>query len=100
MDTGTIRHMALFTLKYPADSKEAEAFLKNGEKILSAIPAVRRFEALRQISSKCQYDFCFSMEFAGQTEYDAYNNDPAHKAFVTERWETEVVKFQEIDLRH
>lgn len=91
--------MALFTLKYPAESQEALAFLKDGEEILSAIPVVRQFEALRQISSKCDYDYCFSMEFAGQVEYDAYNNDPAHRAFVAQRWETEVAKFQEIDLR-
>lgn len=91
--------MALFTLKYPADSKEAQTFLQDGEKILSGIPVVRQFEALQQISSKCEYDFCFSMEFASQEDYDSYNNHPDHQGFVSERWETEVAKFQEIDLR-
>lgn len=99
MEAGTIRHMALFTLKYAAESKEAEAFLKDGEEILSKIPVVGNFEVLRQVSAKCKYDFGFSMEFVGQEAYDTYNNHPSHQAFVSERWETEVEKFQEIDLQ-
>lgn len=98
METGTIRHMALFTLKVPADSREAQAFLKDGEEILSGIPVVRQFEALRQVSAKCEYDFCFSMEFANQEDYDSYNNHPDHQTFVSKRWEAEVAKFQEVDL--
>lgn len=99
MHTGTIRHMALFTLKYAAGSKETEAFLKAGAEILGGIPVVSNFEVLRQVSAKCEYEFGFSMEFASQTDYDHYNSHPAHRAFVSERWETEVKKFQEIDLQ-
>lgn len=98
MNNGTIRHMALFTLKYSVGALETEAFLKDGTEILSAIPVVQNFEVLRQVSSKCEYDFGFSMEFENQEAYETYNNYPSHQAFVKERWDTEVVKFQEIDL--
>ncbi len=98
MNNGTIRHMALFTLKYSEESAEIEAFLKDGADILSAIPVVHNFEVLRQVSAKCEYDFGFSMEFENQEAYETYNNHPSHQAFVKERWDTEVVKFQEIDL--
>lgn len=98
MNNGTIRHMALFTLKYSVGSAEIEAFLKDGADILSAIPVVQKFEVLRQVSAKCEYDFGFSMEFENQEAYETYNNHPSHQAFVKERWDTEVVKFQEIDL--
>lgn len=95
---GAIRHMALFTLKYDAGSAAAAVFLKDGEEILSAIPVVANFEVLRQISVKCDFDYAFSMEFENQEAYDAYNVHPDHQRFVRERWETEVLRFQEIDL--
>ncbi|WP_341874786.1 Dabb family protein [Paenibacillus jilunlii] len=98
MQTGTIRHMAIFTLKHREGSPEIEHFLQDGEKILSAIPVVKHFEVLRQVSVKCEFDYGFSMEFENQEAYDAYNAHPDHQRFVQERWETEVVSFQEIDL--
>jgi hypothetical protein len=97
MNNGTIRHMAIFTLKYAADDARTEAFLKDGETILTSIPVVKNFEVLRQVSSKCEYDFGFCMEFDDQAAYDTYNVHPIHQAFVKERWETELLKFQEID---
>ncbi len=98
MEQKRIRHMALFTLKHPIASQEAEQFLQDGQRILSAIPVVEHFEALRQVSAKTDFDFCFSMEFADQAAYDAYNEHPEHQRFVEKRWKTEVERFQEIDL--
>ncbi|WP_425270616.1 Dabb family protein [Paenibacillus helianthi] len=98
MTNGAIRHMALFTLKHNSGSAEAAAFLKDGEEILSFIPVVANFEVLLQISVKCDFDYSFSMEFENQEAYDAYNAHPDHQRFVRERWETEVLRFQEIDL--
>ena len=37
------------------------------------------------------------MVFADQAAYDAYNEHPAHVAFVEQRWQTEVDSFQEYD---
>ncbi|MBT2287929.1 Dabb family protein [Paenibacillus albidus] len=53
---------------------------------------------LRQVSPKCDFDYGFSMEFENQEAYEAYNAHPSHRSFVQERWETEVARFQEIDL--
>ncbi|MEK3904991.1 Dabb family protein [Paenibacillus sp. FSL R7-0179] len=97
MNKGAIRHMAVFTLKSAPDSEETTAFLRDGAEILSAIPVVRNFEVLRQVSAKCEHQYAFSMEFADQAAYDAYNHHPAHQAFVAERWDTQVAAFQEID---
>jgi hypothetical protein len=97
MVSDRIRHIAIFTLKYPVDSTEAENFLTDGAHILSAIPVVENFEVLRQVSSKTDFDFGFSMEFTNQEAYDTYNIHPNHKAFVEERWKKEVERFQEID---
>ena len=97
MEYGRIRHMAIFTLKYPEDSKEAMKFLQDGESILRAIPVVENFEVLRQVSSKTTFDYGFSMEFKNQDDYDTYNNHPSHQSFVENRWKKEVTDFQEID---
>ena len=44
------------------------------------------------------YRFAFSMGFADEAAYAAYNEHPAHTAFVSERWVPEVADFQEIDV--
>ena len=65
--------------------------------VLAAIPGVEKFERLRQVSPKADYAFGFSMEFADQAAYNAYNEHADHTAFVEGRWIPEVSKFQEID---
>ena len=91
-----IRHTVLFRLKHPAGSTEELAFLDaaNG---LWRIPGVRYFQKSRQISTKNDYKFVFSMEFADQAAYSAYNDHPIHVAFVRDRWVPEVEAFMEVD---
>lgn len=99
MDKQAIRHMVIFDLTHQEGSYEAQQFLKDGEKILTSIPVVRRFEVLRQVSPKNDYDYGFSMEFNTQADYETYNLHPAHVQFVEERWKKEVVRFLEIDFK-
>ena len=91
-----IRHTVAFKLKHPSGSEAEVAFLK-AARILTAIPTVRNFEWLRQVSPKNTFEFGFSMEFASQQDYDAYNIHPDHVRFVETRWKPEVAEFQEID---
>jgi Stress responsive A/B Barrel Domain len=91
-----IRHTVVFTLKHAAGSAGEKSFLTDA-KILAKIPGVEKFEQLRQTSKKNDYSFGFSMEFADQAAYSAYNDHPDHTAFVQGRWIPEVVAFMEID---
>jgi len=91
-----IRHTVVFTLKHAAGSAEEQAFLRDAL-VLTEIPGVEKFEQLRQVSKKNDYAFGFSMEFADQSAYDAYNVHPKHVAFVQGRWVPEVERFLEID---
>ena len=91
-----IQHTVIFSLKHASGSAEEGSFLK-GAKALAAIPGVEKFEQLRQVSPDNDYHFGFSMEFASQAEYSAYNDHPDHVAFVRDRWAPEVAKFLEID---
>ena len=91
-----IRHTVSFTLKHPVGSDAELAFLE-AALVLAAIPGVEQFEHLRQVSAKSDFAFGFSMEFADQAAYDAYNAHPDHVAFVRDRWVPEVERFQELD---
>ncbi|WP_170948013.1 Dabb family protein [Paenibacillus sp. 7516] len=94
----SITHMVTFTLYAGKDTAEAEAFLKESAEALAVIPGVENFQVLRQVSAKNEFDYGFSMVFADQAAYDAYNEHPVHRKYVEERWEKEVSRFQEIDL--
>lgn len=94
---GTIQHTVQFNLKWDAESPETEKFLQDAKRILSALPMVQNFEVLRQVSTKNNYKFYFTMVFENQEAYDAYNNHPDHMKFVKERWQTEVTDFLEGD---
>lgn len=91
-----IRHTVIFVLKHAHGSLQEKAFLRDA-KVLKEIPGVEKFEQLRQVSKKNDYQFGFSMEFKDQAAYDAYNVHPEHVAFVQDRWEREVERFLEID---
>ena len=91
-----IRHTVVFTLKHAAGSADEKSFLQDA-KVLANIPGVEKFEQLRQTSMKNDYSFGFSMEFADQAAYSAYNDHPDHTAFVQGRWIPEVAAFMEID---
>jgi len=83
------RHTVAFRLKHSSGSEPEAAFLKAAQ-ILTSIPAVRNFEWLRQVSQKNKFEFGFSMEFASQQDYEAYNIHPEHVRFVkrvgSQRW--------------
>jgi len=91
-----IRHTVVFNLKHGKGSAEEKKFLADAL-VLTEIPGVEAFEQLRQVSPKNSFGFGFSMEFADQAAYDAYNVHPLHVAFVRDRWVPEVSDFMEID---
>lgn len=91
-----IRHTVAFRLRHPLGSAEETAFLQ-AALVLADIDGVEKFEQLAQVSPKNDYRFGFSMEFADQAAYDAYNTHPDHVAFVADRWVPEVDDFLEID---
>jgi hypothetical protein len=91
-----IRHTVVFKLKHPTGSAPERDFL-DAARGLAALPTVRAFECLRQVSAKNTFDFGLSMEFENPSDYDAYNVHPLHVAFVEQRWKLEVADFLEID---
>ena len=91
-----IRHTVVFKLKHAPGSPAEHDFLQALRK-LAAIPTVRNFECLRQVSRKNPYTFGAAMEFSSTADYEAYNQHPDHVRFVQGRWIPEVSDFVEID---
>jgi hypothetical protein len=93
----SIQHTVVFRLVHdPGSSAEAE-FLDTARETLTAIAGVSEFSINQQVGVKSELGWQFSMVFADQAAYDAYNADPAHVAFVETRWQAEVNAFQEYD---
>lgn len=91
-----IFHTVAFRLKHRLGSAEEGAFLAAAQ-ALEKIPSVQRIDQYRQISPKNNFTFGFSLTFAGDKAYAAYNEHPDHIAFVRDRWIPEVAEFMEID---
>lgn len=91
-----IRHTVIFRLKHERDSQEEQGFLERASE-LASIPTVKKFETLRQVSDKNDYDFGLSMEFDSQDDYDFYSSHEDHERFVQQYWLKEVERFMEID---
>ncbi|MHA6669194.1 Dabb family protein [Homoserinimonas sp. A447] len=91
-----IRHTVAFSLHHENGSAAESDFLDSAL-VLASIPGVDRFEQLRQVSPKSDFQFSFSMQFADAAAYEAYNAHPLHRSFVSNRWEKEVADFQELD---
>lgn len=94
-----IQHMVIFDLSHEKGSALAQKFLKDGQQILTKIPGVQNFQVFNQVSLKNDFTYGFSMVFAGQAAYAAFNNHPDHLAFVENRWKKEVSRFSEIDFK-
>lgn len=93
----SIQHTVVFALLHPVGSPESVAFLADARRILTAIPGVEQFTIHAQVSAKSDFTHQFSMMFASNDVYESYNEHPAHVAFVAERWDPEVDRFQEYD---
>ncbi len=91
-----IRHAALFRLIHPAGSPGEHGFF-DALTGLAQIPGVTDFAIARETSPKNPFTFAVSMTFADAAAYQAYNDHPAHAAFVRDRWLPEVAEFMEHD---
>ena len=93
----TIQHTVVFRLVHEAGSPAEADFLATGRATLTGIPGVTEFAVNKQVSPKSDLDWQFTMVFADQDAYDAYNSHPDHVGFVETRWVPEVAAFQEYD---
>jgi len=92
-----IQHTVVFRLVHPVGSEAEAAFLATARATLPAVPGVADFTISRQVSAKSDLVWQFSMAFADDAAYAAYDAHPSHTGFVESRWVPEVAAFQEYD---
>jgi len=88
-----IQHTVAFRL---SPSSDLDEFLGRARQ-LGTLDGVQDFEVLRQVGHKNDFTHALSMRFASQQEYDGYNENPAHLAFVKGVWIPQVDDFIELD---
>ncbi|MGI3781494.1 MAG: Dabb family protein [Janthinobacterium lividum] len=93
----SIQHTVVFRLVHPAGSAAEAEFLETARSTLPAISGVVDFTINRQVGAKSDLAWQFSMVFADDADYTAYNVHPAHTGFVETRWVPEVAEFSEYD---
>ncbi len=93
----SIQHTVVFALTHEAGSAAETDFLDTGRETLTSIPGVTEFQVNSQVGPKSDLAWQFTMVFADQAAYDAYNTHPSHVGFVETRWVPEVKAFQEYD---
>jgi hypothetical protein len=76
-----MRHSVLLKLKTDIGSEAEKGYFEAVEK-LAEIPDVKKFEILKQTSTKNKFEYGISMEFDTLKQYDTYTNHPQHVAFV------------------
>lgn len=91
-----LHHSVILTLKFAKDSVEEKSFLQAALQ-LASIPGVQNFKVLLQTSTKNNFDYGISMDFASQQLYDAYSAHPDHVQFIQQYWLPCVKEFLEID---
>ncbi len=92
-----IQHTVVFRLVHANGSGAEAEFLDTARTTLSGIAGVTEFTINQQVSPKSDLAWQFSMVFADEAAYSAYNTHPAHVDFVEKRWQVEVEAFQEYD---
>lgn len=92
-----IEHTVCFSLRHAPGSVAERGFLLAATSVLAPIPGVKNFRVSRQVSTKSDFRWQLSMLFVDDEAYRAYNEHPDHQGFVSTRWTTEVLNFQEFD---
>jgi hypothetical protein len=91
-----IRHSVIFKLRPTLADAEVKLFF-DAAAALAKIPGVSKFEILKQVSTKNNFEYGISMEFSTTQQYSEYNVHPSHSDFINKYWMPFVEDFLEID---
>lgn len=92
-----IQHTVLFQLVHERGSPQETSFLAFAAQALPAIQGVRDFRIREQINPTSHFTHQISMVFADEKSYREYQDHPKHRLFGVERWDPEVLTFQDFD---
>ena len=76
-----VHHVIIFNLEN-GDDVQAANMMKQGEKVLSQVPGVRRVVTGTAIQTEAKYKFSWLIEFVHENVIDSYREHPEHLAFA------------------
>jgi fructose-bisphosphate aldolase class II len=76
-----VHHVIIYNVE-GADDARVEAMMQEGERVLSAIPGVRRVVTGTTEKQDAAYRFCWLIEFVHRRVIDSYRQHPDHLAFA------------------
>ncbi len=85
----------LFNLSHPANSPEADAFLKDYIKFLMSLPDTMTVR-LSRVVAPAKYDYATRLTFANWHDYQVYEKSPAFRKYYYDVWKPNVPDAQEL----
>lgn len=76
-----VHHVIIFNVENTSDA-DAQKMMREGGKILSKIPGVRRVLTGTAVQEKATYKFTWLIEFVHEKVIDSYRDHPDHVAFA------------------
>ena len=81
----TVEHVIFYNMD-GLDAPGVADLMRDGRRILSAIPGVRRVFTGHAVHDDVNYRHCWLVRFAGTDVIDNYRDHPAHRRFADERY--------------
>ncbi|MFO1454989.1 MAG: hypothetical protein U1F18_01975 [Steroidobacteraceae bacterium] len=92
--TKPLRLMVCFNLKYPPNSAEADAFLKNMVRTIEGLPYGVKVSVERPITPT-KFTYCNSLSFKDWASNRAYESSEAFLKYYREQWKPAVTETSE-----
>ena len=76
-----VHHVIIFNVEKTSDA-DAQNMMREGEKMLSKIPGVRRVQTGSAVQDNAKYRYTWLIEFVHKKVIDSYRDHPDHVAFA------------------
>jgi fructose-bisphosphate aldolase class II len=80
-----VEHVILFNTEGLSDEQAAD-MMREGQRILSTLPGVRRVVTGNAVQADASYRYCWVIRFAHPAVIDSYRVHPEHQAFADKRF--------------
>jgi len=81
----TVHHVIIYSADV-GDVKQVSDMMREGGKVLSQIPGVRRVITGNAVQEDAEYKYCWLIEFVHENVIESYRNHPDHVAFADKQF--------------
>ncbi len=81
-----VEHLIVYNVEQGMGDEAVAALMAEGQRVLSAIPGVRRVFTGKAVRSDAAYQYCWLVRFANQPVIGSYRDHPDHVEFANTRF--------------